>query len=107
MPRRGKLKHPICTTTAELGLHWVRAATVERGHQRSPTVANGSEKPQVAGPPAQAAGMMQTGELDCGPRVGVGTRRAADGQQPVSVTTGEPARKLGRIMTADPAIDRH
>ena len=31
-------------------------------------------------------------------------RRAADGQQPVSVTTGEPARKPWRIMTADAAI---
>jgi hypothetical protein len=45
------------------------------------------------------------GRSDCGPRVG--RRRAADGQQPVSVTTGEPARKPWRIMTADPAIDGH
>jgi hypothetical protein len=34
-------------------------------------------------------------------------RRAADGQQPVSVTTGEPAREPWRIMAADPAIDGH
>jgi hypothetical protein len=32
-------------------------------------------------------------------------RRAADGQQPVSVTTGEPAWKPWRIMTTDAAID--
>jgi hypothetical protein len=32
---------------------------------------------------------------------------AANGQQPGSVTTGEPARKPWRIMTADPAIDGH
>jgi hypothetical protein len=38
----------------------------------------------------------------------VGRRhRAADGQQPVSVTTGELAREPWRIMTADPAIDGH
>ena len=32
---------------------------------------------------------------------------AADGQQLVSVTTGKPARKPWRIMTADPAIHGH
>ena len=32
-------------------------------------------------------------------------RRAADGQQPGSVTTGERARKPWRIMTADSGID--
>jgi hypothetical protein len=37
----------------------------------------------------------------------VGDVRAADGQQSVSVTTGQPARKLWRIMTVDPAIDGH
>jgi hypothetical protein len=41
------------------------------------------------------------------PKVGVSNAGAADGQQPVSVTTGEPARKLWRIMTADPSIDGH
>jgi diketogulonate reductase-like aldo/keto reductase len=34
-------------------------------------------------------------------------RRAADGQQPVSVTTGKPARQLWRIMTADSPVDSH
>jgi mycothiol synthase len=37
----------------------------------------------------------------------VGRRRAADRQQPVSVTTGEPARRLWKIMTSGPAIDSH
>ena len=44
----------------------------------------------------------QTGGSDCGPKV---SGRAADGQQPVSVTTGECARKPWRIMTADSGID--
>jgi len=39
--------------TSGLGPRWVRVAAVADGHQRSPT---GGEKPQVAGPPAQAAG---------------------------------------------------
>jgi hypothetical protein len=37
---------------------WVRAATVEWGHQWSPAVTDGPEKPQVAGRSTQAAGMM-------------------------------------------------
>jgi len=42
---------------------------------------------------------------DCG-REGPGSCAwAADGQQPVSVTTGEPARKPWRTMTADAAMD--
>ena len=57
-------------------------------------------------PVAQVATDLSTkGDSDCGPVVGGRRRRAADGQQPVSVTTGEPARKPWRIMTADPAID--
>ena len=31
------------------GPRWVRVTTVEHGHGRSPTVAHGSEEPQVAG----------------------------------------------------------
>jgi hypothetical protein len=50
-----------------LGPRWVRATTVEHGHGRSPTVAHGSEEPQVAGPLAQAAWMMQTRGSDGGP----------------------------------------
>ena len=40
-------------------------------------------------------------------KVGSATSGAADGQQSVFVTTGEPAREPWRIMTADPAIDGH
>ena len=68
-------------------------------------VTNGSEEPQVAGLPAQAAGILHVGDSDCGPEGPGWRRRAADRQQPVSVTTGEPARKPWRIMTADSAID--
>jgi hypothetical protein len=41
------------------------------------------------------------------PKVRVDAVGAADGQQPLFVTIGEPARKPWRIMTADPAIDGH
>jgi hypothetical protein len=36
------------------------------GTERFATVTNGSEEPQVAGPPAQAAGMTHAGDSDCG-----------------------------------------
>jgi hypothetical protein len=68
---------PVCRKTLPPGRRWrahrgpgkgaklccarsalVRAATVAHGQQRAPMVANGSEKLQVAGPAAQAAGMM-------------------------------------------------
>jgi hypothetical protein len=52
---------PSCASLATLGPRWVRVTTVEHGHERSPTVAHGSEEPQVAGPSAQAAEMTQTG----------------------------------------------
>jgi hypothetical protein len=55
------------TSPAAFGPCWVRVATGEYGQQRSPTVTNGPENPQVAGPPAQAAGIMHTGDSDCGP----------------------------------------
>jgi hypothetical protein len=67
---------------AELRPRWIRAATVAHGHQRSPTVTDGSEEPQVAACPAQATGMMHAAESDCGPEVGStpsGSRRAATG----------------------------
>jgi hypothetical protein len=41
------------------------------------------------------------------PKVSGRRRRAADGQQPVSVTTGECARKPWRIVTGDSGIDGH
>jgi hypothetical protein len=50
-----------------LGPRRVRVATVQHGHRRSLAVTNGSEEPQVAGPAAQAAGITQTGDSDCGP----------------------------------------
>src|SRR5918996_157464 len=54
------------------GLSLVRAGsatTVKHRHRRSPTVAKGPEEPQVASLPAQAVGMMQAGDSDCGPKV--------------------------------------
>src|SRR5215218_7652541 len=59
----------------------------------------------VAAPPAHAARTMRPGDSDCGPNGR--RRRAADRQQPASVTTGEPTRNPWRIMTADPALDGH
>ena len=58
---------PKLAVVLPLGPRWVRAATVAHGHQRSRMVAHGSEKPQVADPSAQAAGLTQTGGSDCGP----------------------------------------
>ena len=99
-------RRPILEPNA-FGPRWVRAAPVECGRQGSPAVSDGSEEPQVAGPPVHATGMMDMGDSDCGPEGRVGDVGAADRQQPVSVTTGEPAREPWRIMTADPAIDGH
>ena len=45
------------SNSAELGPRWVPATAVQYGQQRSPTVAKGSEQPQVADLPAQAAVM--------------------------------------------------
>ena len=50
-----------------LGPRWVRVTTVAHGHHWSPTVANGSEKPEVVGPLAHATAMLQAGDSDCGP----------------------------------------
>src|SRR4029450_11361873 len=44
------------------------------GHRRSPTVADGSEKSQVAGRVAHAAGMIQVDDSACGPTVEKGVR---------------------------------
>jgi hypothetical protein len=52
-------------SSAELNPRWVRVVAVEHGHQRSPTVANAPEEPQVAALPTQAAG-MRVGDSDCG-----------------------------------------
>jgi hypothetical protein len=58
---------PSYASSAELGPRWVRMATVAHGHERSPTVTNGSEEPQVAGPLGQEAAMTRAGDSDCGP----------------------------------------
>jgi hypothetical protein len=57
----------------------------------------------VAAPPAHAVRMTRPGDSEFGPESR--RRRAADRQQPVFVTTGEPARNQWRIMTADSGID--
>jgi hypothetical protein len=44
------------TCRAESGPRWVRPTTVKYWHQRSPAVTDGSEEPQVTGPPGRAAG---------------------------------------------------
>jgi hypothetical protein len=92
---------------AELGPRWVRVAMVACGRQWSPTVTRGREESQLVERLAHAAGMMRAGDSDCGHEGPGWLRRAADGQQPVFVTTGEPASKPWRIMTADSAIDGH
>jgi hypothetical protein len=79
--------------------HWVRAATARYGDQRSPTDTTGPEKAEVNLPTTQPAAMVLASESDCGPDGQGRHRRAADGQQPVSVGTGEAARKPWRIMT--------
>jgi hypothetical protein len=74
--------------------------------QWAPTVTNGHQWFR------EAAGRQPPGSCsrhDVGRRFRLRFQRswwcigAADGQQPVSVTTGESARKPWRIMTADPA----
>jgi hypothetical protein len=55
------------SASLSVGPRLVRAATVEEGHRRSPTVTYGSEEPQVAEPLAHAAAMMQAADSDCGP----------------------------------------
>jgi hypothetical protein len=55
LPTRPHLAHK-CVHMRPRGPRWVRAATVEHGHRRSPAVINGSEEPQVANPPGHAAG---------------------------------------------------
>lgn len=97
----------IVSRTEEVTSGSVRVTTVAHGHHWSPTVANGSEKPEVVGPLAHATAMLQAGDSDCGPEGRVGGGQAADGQQPVSVTTGELPWKPWRIMTADTAINGH
>ena len=56
-----------CASLADLGPRWVRVATVPYGQQRSPTVVNGPEEPQIIDPAARVAGVMGAGDSDCGP----------------------------------------
>jgi hypothetical protein len=49
---------PPGPSSTELGPRWVRATTVSHGRQRSRTVINGSEEPQVASLSAHAASLM-------------------------------------------------
>jgi hypothetical protein len=90
--------------TYSLGPRWVRAVTVEHGHERSPTVTDGSEKPQVAGLPAHAAGIMEACDSDCGPE-GQGCRaEAADEQQPTAVGITTTAEESWRIVGGSRAM---
>jgi hypothetical protein len=84
-------------SSAELGPRWVRVATVEHGHQRSPTVANGSEEQQVAGLPVHAAGMMRRGDSDCGPE-GHRTLRAAWGDPDGRIRNTRKQKRCGPLL---------
>ena len=59
--------HPNRPCREAVGPRCVRTTPVTYGQQRSSAVTDGSEEPQVVGPPAQAAGMMHAAESDCGP----------------------------------------
>jgi hypothetical protein len=71
-----------------------------RGHQRLPTVTDGSGKPQVAGYLAQAAGTTQAGDSHCGPRKSARFVGAADGQQATAIGTSTTAGESWRIVEA-------
>jgi hypothetical protein len=70
-PRSAREATPSCSGHSRwivaLGPRWVRAATVEHGHQQSPAVTNGSDEPQVIAPPAQAAGVIHADDSNGGP----------------------------------------
>lgn len=74
----------------------------EVGHQRSLTVQRSRRSPALQ---LKQLGQRRQAIQIVVPKVSGRHRRAADGQQPVFVTTGECARKLWRIMTADSGID--
>jgi hypothetical protein len=108
MSRRVSAERRPILEPNSFGPCWVRAATVECGRRRSLAVSDGSEEPQVAGPPVHATGMMRVGDSECGPegrgrRPGPGSRWAATGVR----NDRGAAREPWRIMTADPAIDGH
>jgi hypothetical protein len=70
-------------------------------------VTNGEKKHRSTSPQLSQLARHQATDQIVVPRVGVGTAEAADGQQPVFVTTGEHGLKPWKIMTANPAIDGH
>jgi hypothetical protein len=76
------------------------SAVTVNGHQRSRGTAG--RRPSSSNSSDDARGRFGL----C-PEGRVGDVGAADGQQPVSVTTGEPARKQWRIMTVDSPVDGH
>jgi hypothetical protein len=97
VPSRGGPQHQKASATGRdraPGPCWVRVTTVELGHGRAPTVAYGSEEPQVGDPSAQAAGINVDGRFGLWSRRSGLARRAADGQQLTAVgintTLGEP-----------------
>ena len=71
---------------------------VEHGRERSLAVSDGAEEPQVVGPLAQAAGMMQAGDSDCGPEGQACQAEAADGQQSTAVGINTAAEESWRII---------
>jgi hypothetical protein len=62
--------------------------------------------PLVAGSPVQATGNVRSAIRIVVPKAGVGVG-AADGQQPVFVTTGAHGQRPWRIMIARSAIEGH
>jgi hypothetical protein len=70
VPGRGgpvRRRRPRPDGTGALGPCWVRGALGPQGREWSATVTAGNEEPQVAQPPAQAAGTTRTSGSDCGP----------------------------------------
>jgi hypothetical protein len=62
-------------TGPDLGPCWVRDAPAPQGHERSPTVTNGKEEPQVGWSPAQPARTMPGSGSDCGPEGHIESRQ--------------------------------
>jgi hypothetical protein len=83
------------------GPRWVRAATVQHGHQRSPSVADGLEEPQVASRPAHVAGTTRTGDSDCGPE-----GRGFESHRPTRSTALLNPPFSGAGSTSSPASSR-
>src|SRR5918994_6393490 len=78
-----------------LGPRLARATAVAHGHQRSPAVIDVRRNRRSPALELTQLGRHERANQLVVPRVGVGTRGAADRQQAVFVTTGEPARNRG------------